>query len=34
MIFDFQNITPPFVYSTAAVCLALGISDWLVTKKT
>ncbi|MEL7046454.1 MAG: phosphate-starvation-inducible PsiE family protein [Pseudomonadota bacterium] len=34
IIFDFENITPPFVYGTAAVVLALGITYWLVTKKT
>lgn len=34
IIFDFENITPPFVYGTAAVVLALGISYWLVTRNT
>jgi uncharacterized membrane protein (DUF373 family) len=34
IIFDFENTTPPFVYGTAAVVLALGITYWLVTKKT
>ncbi len=34
IIFDFDNITPPFIYGTAAVVLALGITYWLITKKT
>ncbi len=34
IIFDFENTTPPYVYGTAAVVLALGITYWLVTKKT
>jgi uncharacterized membrane protein (DUF373 family) len=33
IIFDFENITPPFIYGTAAVVLALGVTYWLVTKK-
>ncbi len=34
IIFDFERITPPFIYGTAAVVLALGITYWLLTKKT
>jgi uncharacterized membrane protein (DUF373 family) len=34
IIFDYENITPPFVYGTAAVVLALGITYWLITKKS
>lgn len=34
IIFDFEKITPPFVLSTAAVVLALGITYWLISKKT
>ncbi len=34
IIFDFKEITPLFVLSTAAVVLALGITYWLITKKT
>ena len=34
IIFDFDDITPPFIYGTAAVVLALGITYWLITKKT
>jgi uncharacterized membrane protein (DUF373 family) len=33
IILDFENITPPYIYGTAAVVLALGITYWLVTKK-
>ena len=34
IIFDFDEITPPFIYGTAAVVLALGITYWLITKRT
>ena len=34
IIFDFENITPPFIYGTAAVILSLGITYWLITKRT
>ncbi|MCF6282655.1 MAG: phosphate-starvation-inducible PsiE family protein [Candidatus Polarisedimenticolaceae bacterium] len=34
IIFDFEKVTPPFVLATAAVVLALGITYWLITKKT
>ncbi len=33
IIFDFETITPPFIYGTASVILALGITHWLITKK-
>lgn len=33
IIFDFEGITPDFVYATAAVVLALDITYWLITKK-
>lgn len=33
IIFDFETITPPFIYGTAAVVLALGITYWLITKR-
>lgn len=33
IIFDFNEIAPEFVYGTAAVILALGITYWLITKK-
>ena len=34
IIFDYENITPPYIYGTAAVVLALGITYWLITKKS
>ena len=34
IIFDFEKITPPFILGTAAVILALGITYWLISKKT
>ena len=34
IIFDFDKITPPFILATAAVVFALGITYWLITKKT
>ena len=34
IIFDFDQITPPFIYGTAAVVLSLGITYWLITKRT
>lgn len=33
IIFDFEVVTPPFIYGTAAVVLALGLTYWLITKK-
>jgi len=34
IIFDFEKITPPFIMGTAAVILALGVTYWLISKKT
>jgi len=34
IIFDFDEITPPYIVGTAAVVLALGITYWLISKKT
>ena len=34
IIFDFERISPPYLYGTAAVILALGITYWLITKHT
>ena len=34
IIFDFGEITPLFVLAVAAVVLALGITYWLITKKS
>ncbi len=33
IIFDFEKVTPPYIYGTAAVVFALGISYWLLTKR-
>lgn len=34
IIFDFEELTPPFIYGTAAVVFALGITYWLITKRS
>lgn len=34
IIFDYENITPPYIYGTAAVILALGITYWLIIKRS
>jgi len=34
IIFDFEKISPLFVLATGAVVLALGITYWLISKKT
>lgn len=34
IIFDFDRIAPPYIYGTASVVLALGITYWLITKRT
>lgn len=34
IIFDFEQLTPHFIYGTAAVVLALGITYWLITKRS
>ena len=34
IIFDYEEITPPFVMATAAVVLALGITYWLISRKS
>jgi len=34
IIFDFEQVTPPYIYGTAAVVLALGITYWLITRRT
>ncbi len=34
IIFDFEKITPPFLVGTAAVVLALGVTYWLISRKT
>jgi len=34
IIFDFDKITPQYILGTAAVVLALGITYWLITRKS
>ena len=33
IIFDFEEITPPFVLATSATVFALGITYWIISKK-
>ena len=33
IIFDFTEITPPYIFGTAAVVLALGITYWLIERR-
>jgi len=33
IIFDYKEITPLYIFGTAAVILALGITYWLINKK-
>jgi len=34
IIFDFERITPAYIYGTAPVVLALGLTYWLITKRS
>jgi uncharacterized membrane protein (DUF373 family) len=34
IIFDFNKISPPYVFGVAAVVLSLGLTYWLITKRT
>ena len=34
IIFEFAMTSPPYIYGTAAVVLSLGITYWLITKRT
>ena len=34
IIFDFEKITPQFILATAAVVMALGITYWLISRKS
>ncbi len=34
IIFDFDKISPPYVFGVAAVVLSLGLTYWLITKRT
>ncbi|TCS62132.1 phosphate-starvation-inducible PsiE family protein [Varunaivibrio sulfuroxidans] len=33
IIFDYERITPHYIYGTASVVLALGITYWLITRR-
>lgn len=33
IVLDFKQITPDFIYATASVVLALGITYWLISSK-
>jgi len=33
IIFDFEHITPLYIFGTASVVLALGVTYWLITKR-
>jgi len=33
IIFDFERIAPDYVYATAAVVLALGVTYWLISRR-
>lgn len=33
IIFDYDQITPHYIYATAAVVLALGVTYWLIARK-
>lgn len=34
IIFDYEQVTPHYIYATAAVVLALGLTYWLIAKKS
>jgi len=34
IILDFEKVTPPYIYATAAVVLAMGVAYWLVVRHT
>ena len=33
IVFDFKELSPQYIFATAAVVLALGITYWLITRK-
>ncbi|KHE94108.1 MAG: phosphate-starvation-inducible PsiE family protein [Candidatus Scalindua rubra] len=33
-VFDFKELTPSMIGSTAAVIMALGVTYWLILRKT
>ena len=34
IIFDYEQVTPHYIYATAAVVLALGLTYWLLAKRS
>jgi uncharacterized membrane protein (DUF373 family) len=34
IIFDFEHITPLYIFGTAAVVISLGVTYWLITKRS
>ena len=34
IVFDFKELSVPYVFATAAVVLSLGITFWLITKRS
>ena len=34
IVLDYDKVTPDYIYATAAVVVGLGITYWLITKKT
>ena len=34
IVFDFEKTSPQYIYGTAAVIMALGITYWLITRKS
>lgn len=33
IVFDYKELSPPYIMATAAVVLALGVTYWLITEK-
>lgn len=33
IIFDFERVTPPYIYATGVVVFSLGITYWLITRR-
>ena len=34
IVFDYKELTPQYIYATAAVVLALGVTFWLIKEKS
>ncbi len=34
IIFDLGQVSPPYIYATAAVVFSLGVTYWLIIKRT